>query len=212
MTSAASYAGGVWFSGDHRGDGLRRVGGEVERGRRSAALHQLGAEGGDHRAVVGAQPRPRHPHPDAHWPRPARRPSPAAGSSRRRRRRSGCPRCRASGAASSALRVRTSQTASWKDAATSATAIGSPARCCASTQRATAVLSPENEKSKRCRSRSLRRGQPAREVDRDAVAARGGPVDVAGRRGTAARAAGRPCRRPRPPRRRWSRRAGRRRR
>ena len=59
-------------------------------------------------------------------------------------------------AASSALRTSTSHTASWNDAATSATGTGSPARSRASTQRATAVLSPEKEKSKRCRSRSRR--------------------------------------------------------
>ena len=81
-------------------------------------------------------------------------------------------------AASSALRTSTSQTASWKLAATSATGTGSPDRSRASTQRATAVLSPENEKSKRCRSRSRARGQAAREVDVDAVALAGDPVDV----------------------------------
>ena len=64
------------------------------------------------------------------------------------------------------------------DAATSATGTGSPVRSRASTQRATAVLSPENEKSKRCRSRSRRTGQAAREVDVDTVAVAGGPVDV----------------------------------
>ena len=63
-------------------------------------------------------------------------------------------------AASSALRTSTSQTASWNDAATSATGTGSPLRSRASTQRATAVLSPENEKSKRCRSRSRRLVSP----------------------------------------------------
>ena len=47
----------------------------------------------------------------------------------------------------SAFRVRTSTTASWNDAATSATGTGSPARSAASTQRATAVFRPENEKS-----------------------------------------------------------------
>ena len=49
--------------------------------------------------------------------------------------------------ASTALRVSTSTTASWNAAATSATGTGSPSRCRASTQRATAVFSPENEKS-----------------------------------------------------------------
>ena len=48
----------------HGRDGLRRVGWEVERRRRSASLHELGAERSDHRAVVGAQPGPRHAHPD----------------------------------------------------------------------------------------------------------------------------------------------------
>src|ERR1035437_1222338 len=47
--------------------------------------------------------------------------------------------------ARTALRVNTSTTASWKLAATSATGARSPA----STQRATEVLRPENEKSKR---------------------------------------------------------------
>ena len=63
-------------------------------------------------------------------------------------------------AASSALRTSTSHTASWNDAATSATGTGSPERSRASTQRATAVLRPENEKSKRCRSRSRREVSP----------------------------------------------------
>src|SRR4029077_10228576 len=49
--------------------------------------------------------------------------------------------------AATAFLVSTSATASWKDAATSATDTGSPAASRASTQRATAVLSPENEKS-----------------------------------------------------------------
>ena len=81
-------------------------------------------------------------------------------------------------AASTALRVSTSQTASWKTAATSATGTGSPARSRASTQRATAVLSPENEKSKRCRSRSRRAVSPRGKsiATRSPVARR--PVDV----------------------------------
>ena len=49
--------------------------------------------------------------------------------------------------ASTALRVSTSTTASWKAAATSATGTGSPSRSRVSTQRATAVFRPENEKS-----------------------------------------------------------------
>ena len=72
----------------------------------------------------------------------------------------------ASRQAASALLVSTSQTASWKDAATSATGTGSPARCRASTQRATAVFSPENEKSNRWAARSFGGGQAAREGDR----------------------------------------------
>ena len=49
--------------------------------------------------------------------------------------------------ARTALRVSTSATASWKEAATSATGTSSPAARRASTQRATAVFSPEKEKS-----------------------------------------------------------------
>ena len=48
------------------------------------------------------------------------------------------------------------------------------------------------------------RRQAPREVDGDRRAGDRGVVDVAGRRGTAGRAAGPPCRRPRPLRRRWS--------
>ncbi len=62
--------------------------------------------------------------------------------------------------ASTALRVSTSVTASWKLAATSATGTGSPDRSRASTQRATEVFRPENEKSNRCRSMSLRDVRP----------------------------------------------------
>ena len=62
--------------------------------------------------------------------------------------------------ASIALAVSTSQTASWKLAATSASGTSSPSRCRVSTQRATAVFSPENEKSKRCLSWSFRAVSP----------------------------------------------------
>ena len=50
--------------------------------------------------------------------------------------------------------MRTSTTASWNAAATSASGTGSPARSRVSTQRATAVFSPVKEKSNRWRSRS----------------------------------------------------------
>ncbi len=50
-------------------------------------------------------------------------------------------------AARTALAVSTSATASWNDAATSATGTGSPRACADSTHRATAVFNPENEKS-----------------------------------------------------------------
>jgi hypothetical protein len=49
--------------------------------------------------------------------------------------------------ASTALRVSTSTTDSWNAAAMSGTRSGRPARSASSTQRATAVFSPENEKS-----------------------------------------------------------------
>ena len=74
-----------------------------------------------------------------------------------------------------------------------------------STQRATAVFRPENEKSNRCRSRSLRAVKPAgngHSADRRSPLCR-----CRDRRGTADRAPGRPCRTPRPRRRRWSTRA-----
>ena len=59
-----------------------------------------------------------------------------------------------------ALALSTSQTASWKLAAMSATGTSRPSRSRASTQRATAVLTPEKEKSNRCRTRSLRAVSP----------------------------------------------------
>ena len=52
-------------SGDDSGQGHRGVSGKVEIGRTPASPDELTAEGGDHRAVVGAQARPRHAHPDA---------------------------------------------------------------------------------------------------------------------------------------------------
>src|SRR5579875_1316272 len=58
--------------------------------------------------------------------------------------RSWTPYCRQ---AATALRVSTSTTASWNEAATSATGTASPASRRASTQRATAVFRPANEKS-----------------------------------------------------------------
>ena len=132
--------------------------------------HHLGPECGHHRAVVGAQARAAAP---AAGSRP-RRTAPAASARSRElaatpppMRRSSTP---CSWQASTALRVSTSATASWKLAATSATGTGSPDRSRASTQRATAVFSPENEKSNRCRSMSLRDVRPAREVDRHRAA------------------------------------------
>jgi hypothetical protein len=62
--------------------------------------------------------------------------------------------------ASMAFALSTSQTASWKLAATSASGMSNPSRWRASTQRATAVFNPENEKSNRWRSRSLRAVSP----------------------------------------------------
>ena len=74
-------------SGHHGGDGLRRVCREVERRRRSTSLHELGTQRGHHRAVVGAQARARHAHPDALRASRAPRPSRAAGCWRPPRRR-----------------------------------------------------------------------------------------------------------------------------
>ena len=145
------------------------------RRRRDPGGDQVRAERRDHRAVVGAQLRPRYAQRDA----------------ARRRRSSASARSRELAAtpppitsvstpwsrqASIALAVSTSQTASWKLAATSSTGTGSPARSRASTQRATAVFSPENEKSNRCAARSFGAVRPRG----NAIAAgrrRGPPVD-----------------------------------
>ena len=91
---------------------------------------------------------------------PLGRPSPAAGSSRRRRRRSGCPRCPGRWRRRAPCGRARRRPPPGSCAATSATSIGTPSRCWVSTQRATAVLRPENEKSKRCRSRSRRLVSP----------------------------------------------------
>ena len=169
---------------------------------------EMRAERGDHRAVVGAQRRPRARAPDA-VPRRAR-----SSASARSREFAATPPPMTSVSmpyvrhASIAFAVSTSQTASWNCAATSATGTGSPARSRASTQRATAVLRPENEKSKRCAARSFGRGEAARERDRRRIAVAGRPVDrrAAGERH--AQAAGPPCRTPPRRRRRWSRPSG----
>ena len=190
----------------HLGDRHRRVCREAQRARHPPPAHHLRA-----RARRPSR-RCRCTAPDAARAasRRPRRTAPAraraAASWPRRRRRARGARTPFSAHASSALRVSTSTTASWNDAATSATGTGSPAASRASTQRATAVFRPLKEKSKRCRSRSRPRGEPAREVDGDraVLPPRG---RCAGRRGTAGRAPARPCRTPRPRRRRSSRRA-----
>ena len=79
--------------------------------------------------------------------------------------------------ASTALALSTSQTASWKLAATSASGTGSPSRCRDSTQRATAVFSPEKEKLNRLPLQVAAAGEPAREGDVGRVPG-GHPVDV----------------------------------
>ncbi len=82
------------------------------------------------------------------------------------------PRSRA---ARTAFAVSTSTTASWKDAATSATGTGVPARCSASTCRATAVFSPEKEKSNAASRGPVR---PRGNATARRVAVAGHPVDV----------------------------------
>ena len=140
--------------------------------------------------------------PAAHAPRPSR----AAASWRRRHRRSGGPRRRAR--CSGVDRLAGEHVARPPPGTTRRRRRPAPARPVASracTHRATAVLSPENEKSKRCRSMSRRGGQPAREVDRHRVAPRRRrPVDVRAARERQPEQPRRPCRTPRPPRRRSS--------
>ena len=139
----------TWAGPDSGADPLHRhrgVGGEVEGGGGAAAGDHLGAERGDHGAVVGAQGGAGDADADAR--------AVARSSARTRSREFAAtpPPIRmwsmpSATAASTALRVSTSQTASWKEAATSATGTGSPESSRACTHRATAVFSPEKEKS-----------------------------------------------------------------
>ena len=78
--------------------------------------------------------------------------------------------------ASIALALSTSQTASWKLAATSAVGTSRPSASAVSTYRATEVFRPEKEKSNRCRSRSRRPVSP-----RGKAIAVGSPSAAAGR-------------------------------
>ena len=98
----------------------RRVRRQVPVGGGPAPRDHLRAERGDHRAVVRAQPGPRHPQPDAGVARSA----PAASARSRELAATPPPIIRWSTPSSlqarTALRVSTSTTASWKDAATSA--------------------------------------------------------------------------------------------
>ena len=76
------------------------------------------------------------------------------------------------------MAVSTSATASANEAATSGSGISSPASCRASTQRATAVLSPENEKSAACAAWSLAAVSPRGKRIAVGVALAREPVDV----------------------------------
>ena len=110
------------------------------------------------------------------WPRRAPRRGPGAGV-RRHPAADEDLLVPSAAAASTALRVSTSQTASWKEAATSATGPG-PGLLPGLPHRATAVLSPEEEKSVAVPREVAARGQAAREVDRHRGARPRGPVDV----------------------------------
>ena len=109
--------------------------------------------------------------------RPVPRRAPAGASSPRRRRRSGCPRSPRQRAASTALRVSTSHTASWNDAATPRPA---PA------PRRPRVPHPARDRGLEAGEGEVEavslevapRGQPAREVDATEEPVRGGAVDV----------------------------------
>ena len=199
-------------SGHDRRDRQRRVGREVERRRGPAPGHQLGAQRGDHRAVVGAQPRPRDPDPDPRAVGALLGHAPAAGSSPRRRRRSAGPRCPGLAAASRALRVEY-----VADRLLEATPRRRPPAPAPRRARAPRPSGRRRSSGRRTRSRSGaapgRGARSARAGSRRTRCCRcARPGRCAGRRGTAARAAGPPCRTPPPPRRRWWRRAGRRRR
>ena len=191
--------------------GWEESAGRSRRRRRAAAGDELGAEGGDHRAVVGAQPGARDADADARGLRRARWPSRAAGSWRRRRHRSGGPRC----------------PGRWRRRAPCGSARRRPPpgrrprRRRRRPARAVALLGldPAGDRGLEPGEREVEAvplevaagGQAAREVDGDR-GRRGRPGRCAGRPGTAGRAAAPPCRTPRRRRRRWSRRAARRRR
>ena len=202
---AARRAGQAWTSVT----GIEESAGRSSADGAPAGGDHLRAERGDHRAVVGAQPRPRHPQRDPGRRAALLRPAPAAASwPPPRRRQQVVDAVLAAGVAppcGSARRRRPP----GSDAATS----GDRHRLAGAPRRR---LDP-------ARHRGLQAGErevvavPARSCGAvsprgnaiaAAVAVPGRPGRCAGRRGTAARAAGRPCRTPRPRRRRWSRRAG----
>ena len=117
---------------------------------------ELRAERGDHRAVVGAERQRRNAQRDARGIRPLLRPPRAAARWRRRRRRAAAAARRGRRRRRRAFVTSTSTTASRKLAATSASGTGSPAASRCSTQRATAVFSPEKREVVAVRRQVLR--------------------------------------------------------
>ena len=162
------------------------------------AADQLGAQRGDHGAVVGAQPGPGHPQRESglgaafrgQRAQPGVRRHPAADDQvpGRHARRQAC----------TALRVSTSATASWKEAATSAT--GTVRRRAAAPR----PSGPRRSSGPRRRSRAVAVVGTCRAGTRSRPGRPPGPPGrSAGRRGRAGPAPAPPCRRPRRPRRRW---------
>lgn len=138
----------VILSDRHRG-----VGAQVEHRRRPAAAEEFGAGSGDHGPVIGAQARARHPQARSRRPRSDSAPRRAAANWPRRHHRSaGAPR--RSRQARTAFRVSTSTTASWNEAATSATGTVSPASSTSPNPPGDRGLQAREGESKRCRSRS----------------------------------------------------------
>jgi hypothetical protein len=76
------------------------------------------------------------------------------------------------------LRTSTSQTASWNDAATSATGTGSPAPLARLDPARHGGLEPGEREVEAVPLQVAPAGEPAREVDRDRAARRRDPVDV----------------------------------
>ena len=191
-----------------RGQRHRRVGRQVQSARRDPGGDQVRAERGDHRAVVGAQLRPRAPAPGC------RACSARCSASARSRELAATPppmtRVSTPLLPAGVDRLAGQHVADRLLEATRPRRRPAPARRPADGPRPSG---PPRSSGRRTRSRTGARPGPSRRSGRAGRRSRPGrrpgpPGRWAGRRGTAARAAGRPCRTPRRPRRRWSRPSG----